>query len=135
MNTRAYFIDLSLFIRKISLNALAIVLTLVLSALLLYSANAWPDATFEECCIRSFYMMTIESVEPPQQWYLQLFVFILPVLGLVFAAEGLVSATVLFLNRSQRLGEWNAVLASTYSNHTVICGMGQLGGTLSQGLV
>ncbi|MBU0607345.1 MAG: NAD-binding protein [Armatimonadetes bacterium] len=134
MNTRAVFIDLWLFIRKISLNALAILLTLLLSAALLYGADAWPDVTFLDCCIRSFYMMTLEGVDPPQQWVLELLVFILPALGIIFAAEGLVSATVLFLNRSQRLGEWNAVVASTYKDHIVICGMGQLGGTLSQGL-
>lgn len=134
LNTRALCLDLWLFIRKVSLNALAILVTLLLSAAALHAAGAWPGATFEQCGIRSFYMMTIEGVDPPRQPALQLLVFVLPILGIVFAGEGLVSATVLFLNRSQRLGEWNAVLASTYSGHVVICGMGQLGGTLAQGL-
>ena len=127
MNYHAYILDLWLFIRKISLNGLAVMLTLLLSAALFYSADAWPGLSYLDCCTRAFYMMTLDGVDLPRQWYLELFVFILPVLGIIFAGEGLVAATVLFLNRSQRLGEWHAVLASTMSGHIVICGMGQLG--------
>jgi len=109
--------------------------TLLASTLVLYLAGAWGGASLLVCLVRSVYMMTIESVDPVSPWYLELLVFVLPLLGIIFAAEGLISATVLFLNRSQRVGEWNAVIASTYSGHTVVCGLGQLGGTLCQGLL
>jgi voltage-gated potassium channel Kch len=78
--------------------------------------------------------MTIEGVDPPRVWYLEVLIFVMPILGIVLAAEGLVGATVLFLNKSRRQGEWNAVIASTYSQHTVVCGLGQLGEVLCLGL-
>jgi len=134
MRYRAYFRDFWLFIRRIAPNAGMIGLALLVSAALFYLASAWPGASYLDCLVRAFYMMTIESVEVPQAWYLEVFVFILPALGLLLAAQGVVAATVLFLNKSQRQGEWNAVLASTYRGHVVVCGLGQLGGTLCEGL-
>jgi len=132
---RAYRLDLWLFIRRVSRNAAAsaLLLLLVLCATVLYTAEAWPGATFLGCLVRALYMLTIEGVEPPRVWYLEILILVMPVLGLIFAAEGLVGATVLFLNKSQRQGEWNAVIAATYSGHTVVCGLGQLGGTICQG--
>ncbi|MBP8954400.1 MAG: NAD-binding protein [Armatimonadetes bacterium] len=127
--------DLWLFVRRISLSATAIALTLILCATVLYLGEAWPGLTFLDCLVRALYMMTMEGVDPPRTWYLELLVFIMPLMGIVFAAEGLVGATVLFLNKSRRQGEWSAVVAATYSGHTVICGLGQLGGTICQGLI
>lgn len=131
---RAHCLDLWLFIRRVAPNALALLCVLLLSAAVLFSCDAWPNASFLDCFVRAFYMMTIESVDTPRTWYLELFVFLMPVLGLVLAAEGLVGATVLFLHKSQRQGEWAAVVAATYKGHTVVCGLGQLGGTICEGL-
>lgn len=131
---RAHCLDLWLFIRRVAPNALALLLVLLLSAAVLYFGHAWQEVSFLDCFVRAFYMMTLEGVEAPHQWYLELFVFLMPVLGLLLAAEGLVGATVLFLHKSQRLGEWSAVVAATYKGHTVVCGMGQLGGTICEGL-
>lgn len=135
INYRAYLLDLWLFLRKIAPSALAIALTLLASTMGLYLAGAWDGASLMICLVRSVYMMTLESVDPISPWYLEFLVLVLPLLGIIFAAEGLVGATVLFLNRSQRVGEWNAVIASTYSGHVVVCGLGQLGGTLCLGLL
>lgn len=135
MRYRAYLLDFWLFLRRIAPNGAAIAAVLLGSAGLFHGAQAWPEATYLDCLVRAFYMMTIESVEAPRGWYLEIFIFILPILGLLLAAEGLVSATVLFFNRSQRQGEWNAVVAATYRGHTVVCGLGQLGGTLCEGLL
>jgi len=131
---QAYLLDLWLFLRRIGPNALAIGLALLLCGALLFLAEAWPEASFLDCLVRSVYMMTIEGVDPPRVWYLEILIFVMPMVGLVLAAEGLVGATVLFLNKSRRQGEWNAVIAATYSRHTVVCGLGQLGEAICYGL-
>ncbi len=131
---KANLIDFWLFVRRVAPNALAIVVVLMASALLFHSLDAWPDASVSQCFVNAFYMMTVEAVEVPDLWYVELFIFLLPLLGLLLAAEGLISATVLFINRSRRLGEWNAVVASTYKGHYVICGLGQFGAVLCEGL-
>jgi voltage-gated potassium channel len=132
---RAHLFDLWLFIRRISLNLLSIVVVLLISAVVLDTAHAWPDTSFMTCFTRAFYMMTLEGVDPPRLGWLEVFVFLLPLAGLMLAGEGLVSAFTLFLHRSLRQGEWNMIVASTYNNHIVICGMGQFGSTLCQALI
>jgi voltage-gated potassium channel len=131
----AHFLDLWLFLRKLSLNLIGIFVVLLLCATLFHFLDAWPGSTFMVDFTNAFYLMTLEGISPPQQWYLSIFVFILPVIGIMLAGEGLVSAFTLFLHRSLRQGEWNMIVASTYINHTVICGMGQLGCVVCQGLV
>ncbi len=132
---RAYAIDLWLFLRKIALNALIILAILLGSAGLFYLDGAWEDASFLECLINAFYIMMVEAVGLPERWYLEIFVFILPIAAVVVGAEAIVSATVMFVNKSLRRGEWNRVVASTYKDHTVVCGMGELGSALCEGLV
>ena len=131
---QAYWLDLRLFVWKVAPHAGAIVAVLLASTVVFELSGAWPGATFLELFVRAFYMMILEAVDATGPWYLGIFVFILPVLGLLFAAQGLVGATVLFINKSQRQGEWSAVVAATYSQHTIVCGLGQLGDTLCDGL-
>ena len=131
---RAYLRDFWLFVKKIAPNALAIFLVLLLSAVFLHSVCVWPGATLLDCFVNAFHLMTIERVELTRPWYAQILIFLLPLLGLVFAAQGIVSAFILFLHKSLRQGEWAAVVSSTYKGHTVICGLGQLGDVLCRGL-
>lgn len=131
---RAHLIDLWLFVRRISRNVLGIVILLLSAATAFYAADTWPESSFLDCFINAFYIMSLEAVELPDRWYLEVLILILPLLGMVLAGEALVSATTLFLNKSRRQGEWNAVVASTYRDHTVICGLGQFGLTLCNGL-
>ena len=131
---KANLIDFWLFARRVAPNALAILAVLLVSAALFHWLDAWPGASPAQCFVNVFYMMTGEAVEVTDRWYIELLVFVLPLLGLLLAAEGLISATVHFLNRSQRQGEWNAVVASTFEGHYVICGLGQFGIALCEGL-
>jgi len=129
-----HLVDLGLFLRKVWLNAVVVLLVLLVSAMILYQADAWPDVPFTNYLVYSLYMMVLESVPPMSHSYLALFVILLPAAGLLLAAEGLVGAAVMFMHKSQRQGEWNAVIASTYKGHTVLCGLGQLGSLLCDGL-
>jgi len=131
---RPYLVDFWLFLRKVWLNLVAILLVWLLSAMILYQADAWPDAPVGHYLVYSLYMMVLEAVPPMGRLYLTVFVFALPAISLLLAAEGVVGAAVMFIHKSQRQGEWNAVIASTYKGHTVLCGLGQLGSLLCDGL-
>ncbi len=63
----------------------------------------------------------------PQTWYLQIFYFVMPVVGLSILAQGLTDFGVLLFNRRARSREWEMAVASTFSNHTILVGMGHLG--------
>lgn len=131
---RVYLLDLALFVRKIALRIAVILLLLLGAAVLFYLDNTWPQASFLHCFLKAFYVMSVEPVDLPDRWYLELMALLLPLLALLVGAEAVVSAMVMFVNRSQRRGEWNRVVASTYRGHTVICGMGQFGVALCERL-
>ena len=63
----------------------------------------------------------------PTQWYLQIFYFLMPIIGISILAQGLADFGVLFFNRHARSKEWEMAVASTFTNHIVLIGLGHLG--------
>lgn len=66
-------------------------------------------------------------VEFPNYWYLQLFFFLMPIIGISILAQGLADFGIMLFNRRARSKEWEMAVASTYDNHIVLVGMGHLG--------
>lgn len=72
--------------------------------------------------------------EFPKSVFLQLFHFIMPLLGIIFLAHGLTEFGVLLFNRKSRGKEWEMAVASTMNNHIVLVGLGHLGYRVAQKL-
>jgi voltage-gated potassium channel len=75
--------------------------------------------------------LTMTFLQPngifPHAWYLQLFFFVMPVVGIGILAQGLTDFGVLFFNRKARSKEWEMAVASTFDKHIILIGMGHLG--------
>ncbi|KAA3660239.1 MAG: hypothetical protein DWQ04_19980 [Chloroflexi bacterium] len=63
----------------------------------------------------------------PTDFRLQLFYFLMPIIGISILAQGLTEFGILFFNRRSRTKEWEMAVASTFSNHIVLVGLGHLG--------
>jgi len=63
----------------------------------------------------------------PTHPYLQIWFFLLPLIGLGVLAQGLADFGILFFNRRARSKEWEMAVASTFSKHIVLVGLGHLG--------
>ncbi len=63
----------------------------------------------------------------PRAGYLQVFYFVMPVLGFAILAQGLADFGALFFNRKARSKEWEMAVASTFSDHIILIGLGHLG--------
>lgn len=74
------------------------------------------------------------SVAFPTDWYLQIFYFVMPIVGLGSLAQGAADFGVLLFNRRARGEAWQVAVAETYSNHVVIVGMGHLGFRVARAL-
>ena len=78
-----------------------------------------------------YFALTLTFLQPiypfPAQWYLQVFYFAMPVAGIGTLALGLAEFGTLFFNRRTRGKEWQMAVASTFSNHIVLVGLGHLG--------
>jgi Trk K+ transport system NAD-binding subunit len=63
----------------------------------------------------------------PEPWYLQIFLFLMPIIGIVLLSAGAANLGVKLFNKSARGQDWEVALASTYSDHVIVCGLGKLG--------
>lgn len=77
-------------------------------------------------------VLGITFLQPPNRDFphhlaLQLFHFIMPVIGLVMLAQGLADFGSLFFNRRARSKEWEMAVASTLNKHVILVGLGHLG--------
>jgi len=80
----------------------------------------------------AFYLMLTlaflqASGDFPQHPFLQIWFFILPIVGIATLAHGLADFGILLFNRRARNKEWEMAVASTFSNHTILIGLGHLG--------
>ncbi len=73
--------------------------------------------------------------EFPKAWYLGIFYFIMPLVGLVILAQGVAEFSVMLFNRRARGKEWEMAVASTYNNHIILVGLGHLGYRVAQELI
>ncbi len=67
------------------------------------------------------------AAEFPRTWYLQIFYFIVPIIGISILAQGVADFGAMFFNRKARRKEWEMAVASTFTNHIVLIGLGHLG--------
>lgn len=72
----------------------------------------------------SFFEITVNF---PTAWYLEAYFFIMPLIGFVFLVLGVADFAVLLFNRQSRQAEWEAALASTFSHHIIVAGLGRVG--------
>jgi len=72
--------------------------------------------------------------EFPKSIVLQLFHFVMPLVGIIFLAQGLTDFGVLLFNRKSRGKEWEMAVASVMNQHIVLVGLGHLGYRVTQKL-
>lgn len=63
----------------------------------------------------------------PPTWWIAAMCALYPLLGFVLVGEGVVRLALLMVSRRQGEKEWMRVMASTYRDHVVLCGLGHLG--------
>jgi Trk K+ transport system NAD-binding subunit len=85
-----------------------------------------------------FTILTAAFLQPagsfPKHYILQLFHFIMPIIGLMILAQGLADFGSLLFNRRARNKEWEMAVASTMNRHIVLVGLGHLGFRVAQKL-
>ncbi len=91
---------------------------------------------FGEAIYATFSLIFFETLLPfPEPWYLQILFFIIPVVGLVAVADGVLRFGTALINKQARGQKWQVAMASTYSNHIIVCGTGKIGYRVTQELL
>jgi voltage-gated potassium channel len=68
-----------------------------------------------------------EPLVAPQVWYLAAVEALFPLVGFVLIGEGIIRLGMLMFSRRLGEKEWMTVMASTFRDHIIICGLGHLG--------
>jgi Trk K+ transport system NAD-binding subunit len=125
---RQFYIPLLLFAGSILLGGLVFDL--------LYTHTEVRDLTYAQSAYAIFSMIFFGGNIPfPREWYLQVFFFAMPIIGLALIVQGVINFGVMLFNKSAREGEWQVAIASTYKDHVIVCGMGRLGFRIVQQLL
>jgi voltage-gated potassium channel len=92
--------------------------------------------SFSEALHAVFTLIFFETnIDFPDVWYLQLFFFVVPLVGLGVIAQGVVRFGVTLFGRRTGRREWQVALASTCRNHIVVCGLGRDGSRVVEQLL
>jgi voltage-gated potassium channel len=124
--------DTRVLLRQFRVALLALSLAVIgggaLYFMLAQRANLTHPATLAESFFLIMTMIFFQAnTEFPRAWYLALFFFIMPIVGLAILSQGVAEFGLLLFNRRARGEAWQLALAETYSNHIVIVGLGHLG--------
>jgi voltage-gated potassium channel len=128
---KATWRDTLLLLREFRL-PLFVFLAAILGCGVLYSVIAGQVGEPTDGLVSSFYLiLTMAFLQPagdfPHHILLQLFYFIMPFIGMGTLAFGLADFGILLFNRRSRTKEWEMAVASTFSEHTILVGLGHLG--------
>jgi len=138
-NTRAGWRDTLVLLRQFAWPLALFVLVLVGGGLLYYALAAHAGEPLDGPIESTYAVLEMIFLQPlgefPDVWYLQLFYFVMPIVGIGILAFGLADFGRLFFNRRVRRKEWEMAIASTFSRHVVVIGLGHLGFRVMQELV
>jgi voltage-gated potassium channel len=95
----------------------------VLSSPTEYPIRSLPEGIYTALTLTFFQA----SIPFPTEWYLQIFFFALPVVGISILAQGLADFGFILFNRRLRGKDWEMAVASTFHHHVVLIGLGHLG--------
>jgi voltage-gated potassium channel len=131
---RASWRDTLVLLREFRTPLLALVVVMGAVSVLFwttYRHASFPDGlNFLEALYAVITMLVLQPVLPlpgPGLWYLEVFYLLLPLVGIILAGQGVVNFISLLFNRHARAEEWQVAVASTYSGHVIVAGLGHLG--------
>lgn len=128
---RASLRDTTLLVREFHRPLLALIVTITIFAWVYLTLARTVQLPPESYIESLYFIITLIFLQPsldfPTPWYLQMFFFIMPIIGVGILAQGLTDFGVMLFNRRARRKEWEVAVASTFSNHVVLIGLGHLG--------
>lgn len=116
-----------------------LIIELCLGTALLHYYYPYPDKqihSWSESFYYTVHAIVAQAILPyPKDSNLQYLFILLPIFGMLIITDTIARlGSLLFQKRSQRK-EWHILLASTYTNHVIVCGLGHVGYRIVQNLI
>lgn len=114
---------------RLSLTLFAVII--LVGSLLLWLGYRDPETgapiDLDQALYAVFTMLFFQPSVPFPHGPVGVLFFLVPILGLSLVVEGIISFSLLLFDRRNPAGEWIMALASTYSGHIIVCGLGHVG--------
>jgi hypothetical protein len=123
--------DLSVALRMIWLNLMLFASLIVGGAVLMKISGAYPQAGWPGLLLDAFHMAILERVAEESDGLIPILLsFIIPLGTAIILGEGALRVFSVYLQKREHREEWDIMVAKTYTNHIVVCGVGELGKAL-----
>jgi hypothetical protein len=123
--------DLKIVTREVWLNLVLFLVLLSCAAILLRFSGAYPQASWLDLLIKALHMAELEPVTEPGDGTIPgLLTILVPLSSVIILGEGVLRVLTVFIARGEHREEWNIMVAKNYTDHIVVCGMGELGRAL-----
>ncbi len=123
--------DLKIVFSLIWINLVLFIGLMVLGAALMKISGAYPQASWPGLLLNAFHMAITERVAQETDGLVPILLsFILPLGTVIILGEGVLRVFSVYLQKREHREEWDRMVAKTFSNHIVICGIGELGKAL-----
>jgi hypothetical protein len=123
--------DLKIVFSLIWLNLVLFVGLMVAGATLMKFSGAYPGAGWPAYLLDAFHMAITERVAEETDGLMPILLsFILPLGAVIILGAGVLKIFSTYLQKREHREEWDIMVAKTFSNHIVICGIGELGKAL-----
>ena len=127
--------DFKIILLTIWINLLLFFFLMVIGVLLLKLFGNDPQASWLKLGLDAFYLATIESIDTGGKVIPVLLAFLMPIGMTVILGEGVLRVFSIYLQRRVNRKEWDLMVAKTFTNHTVICGVGEMGRQLLRRMI
>lgn len=132
---RFIFRDLRIIVSTVWINLFLFLGLMILGSILLRFFGNTPDARWSQLFLDSFYLATIESVETGGRFVPVVLAFIMPIGMAIILGEGVLRIFSIYMQRNVNRKEWDLMVVKTFTNHTVICGVGEMGRQLIKRMI
>lgn len=123
--------DLAVVFSMIWLNLVLFAGLLVAGAVLMKISGAYPTAGWPGLLLDAFHMAILERVAEESDGLMPILLsFLLPLGTAIILGEGVLRAFSIYIQKREHREEWDIMVAKTYTNHIVVCGVGELGRAL-----
>ena len=113
-----------------------LILILFLGSFSFHNLYRHEELTYVRSLYITYCLVFMEHlVRFPDHWFLQVFYFLLPPLGLIVILDGLVRFSCVVLRRDEHGAEWVRAMSKAYHDHVILCGLGRVGLRILQQLI
>lgn len=128
---RASWRDTVILLREFRTALVVFIFAIIGGGVLYYSIAGQVGEPLQNISEAIYIVLTLAFFQPPGDFpesaYLEIFFFVMPVIGIGSLALGLADFGYLFFNRRARSKEWEMAIASTLDKHHILVGLGHLG--------